>query len=92
MKVGRYTAGWGFNNEAFEQISAYISKKERENISDDDFAWPEEKKYPIRSQEELDAAAKLIGRAPKSKQAAIKARAIKIAKRKGLKLPDSWAS
>jgi len=68
----------------------YISKKERESIPEEDFGWPEEKKYPIRSQSELDSAAKLIGRAPKDKQGSIKARIKKIAERKGYKLPDSW--
>jgi hypothetical protein len=67
-----------------------LTKAEREAISIDDFADPDNRKYPIRSQRELDAAARLIGRAPASKQAAIKARAIRIAKRKGLSLPDSW--
>lgn len=63
---------------------------ERKEIPLEDFAWPEERKFPIDSQDHLDAAAKLIGRAPESKQAEIKARAIRIAKRKGLQLPQSW--
>lgn len=70
---------------------AYISKKERDEIPAEDYAWPEAKKYPIRTQEEVDAAARLIGRAPKSKQASIKRRIISIAKRKGFKLPESYS-
>jgi hypothetical protein len=38
----------------------------------------------------VDAAASLIGKAPASKRAAIKARIISIAHRKGLKLPRAW--
>lgn len=71
-------------------IDRSLTKAQRDAIDDNDFAWPEEQKYPINSQAHLDAAAKLIGRAPADKQAAIKARAIKIAKRKGFTLPESW--
>src|SRR5579885_919060 len=67
-----------------------LTVKERKEIPLEDFAWPEERKYPIDSQAHLDAAAKLIGRAPENKQAEIKARAIRIAKRKGFMLPQSW--
>jgi hypothetical protein len=70
--------------------NAYISVKERDSISTEDFGWPEEKKYPIRNQKELNSAAKLIGRAPADKQASIKSRIKTIAKRKGLTLPESW--
>lgn len=67
-----------------------LTADERKDIPLEDFAWPEERKFPIDSQAHLDAAATLIGRAPAEKQAAIKARAIRIAKRKGFTLPDSW--
>jgi hypothetical protein len=67
-----------------------LTKGQREAISLDDLAWPEERKYPVRNQRELDAAARLLGRAPQEKQAAIKARIIRIARRKGLSLPDAW--
>jgi|SRR5579885_442264 len=69
---------------------AYISQKERDKIPAEDFGDPADKKYPVRNQQDLDAAVKLVGRAPPEKQAAIKERLKKIAKRKGLKLPDSW--
>lgn len=74
-------------------ITRSLTMKERDKIDDSDFAWPDapdHPKYPIDSQDHLDAAAKLIGRAPENKQAEIKARAIRIAKRKGFTLPDSW--
>jgi hypothetical protein len=74
-------------------IARSLTKGERDAIDDSDFAWPDapdHPKYPIDSQAHLDAAARLIGRAPESEQAAIKARAIKIARRKGFALPDSW--
>jgi hypothetical protein len=66
---------------------------ERDKIDNSDFAWPDapdHPKYPITDQAHLDAAAKLLGRAPADKQAAIKGRIEAIAKRKGLKLPDTW--
>ena len=65
-------------------------KEARDALPDEDFGWPEEKKYPIKDQEDMDAATKLVGRAPEDKQASIKARLKAIAKRKDLKLPESW--
>lgn len=69
---------------------AYISADDRKKIADEDFAWTEQRKFPINSQEHLDSAVKLIGRAPPDKQAAIKRRIVEIAHRKRLKLPDGW--
>lgn len=71
-------------------LERFISASERDAIPEEDFAWPEEKKYPITSQKRLDSAATLIGHAPEDKQDAIKQRAISIAKRKGFSLPESW--
>lgn len=68
-------------------IERSISQKERDAIDDSDFAGPHHS-YPIDSQEHLDAAAKLIGHA--DDPAAVKKKAIAIAKRKGFKLPESW--
>ncbi len=73
-----------------EEMDEYISKDERDKMSLADFAWPEQRKYPIDSQAHLDAAAKLIGNAPQSVQDKIKRNAIRIAKRKGLTLPATW--
>jgi hypothetical protein len=67
-----------------------LTAKERKAIPLEDFAWPEKRKYPIDSQDHLDSAATLIGRAPEAMQAKIKARAKSIAKRKGFTLPDTW--
>lgn len=74
-------------------IQRSLTKDQRDSIDDSDFAWPDAPggpKYPINTQEHLDAAAKLIGRAPEDKQGEIKTRAIKIAKRHGFTLPDTW--
>lgn len=77
-------------SEDINESVAYISQEKRDKISTSDFAWPEEKKYPITSQEEVDAAARLLGRAPTDKQASIKRRIIEIAKRKGFSIPKAW--
>lgn len=69
--------------EDLTRCDAYITSKERAGIDKSDFAWPEERKYPINSPAHYEAAKKLVGRAPSSKQAAIKARIEEIAKRKG---------
>jgi hypothetical protein len=79
-----------FDHSYLDAVQAYVSQKSRDKMSTEDFGWPEEKKYPIRNQRDLDAASKLIGRAPADKQASIKARIKRIAKRKGLTLPASW--
>lgn len=76
-----------------DPIYRYITVKERESIPLEDFAWPDapdRPEYPIDTQEHLDSAAKLLGHAPKDKQASIKARAIRIANRHGFTLPKSW--
>src|SRR5689334_12298877 len=67
-----------------------LTKAERDAIPLEDFAWPEERKYPIDTQDHLDSAATLIGHAPDAMQGKIKARAIRIAKRHGFTLPDAW--
>lgn len=77
-------------NIYFDGVLAYVSMKERESMSKEDFGDPENMKYPVKDQKHLDAAFKLVGRAPKSKQASIKKRLVQIAKRKGLKLPDTY--
>jgi hypothetical protein len=67
-----------------------LTKAERDSIPLEDFAWPEERKYPIDTQDHLDSAATLIGHAPETMQPKIKARAIRIAKRHNFTLPDAW--
>lgn len=66
------------------------TKEKRDALRDEDFGWPEEKKYPVADQDDMDAATKLVGRAPESMQDKIKARLKSIAKRKDLKLPETW--
>jgi phage head maturation protease len=68
-------------------IQRYIPQKERDSYDASDFAGPE-RSFPITSQAQLDAAAKLIGHA--ADPDAVKAKAKAIAKRKGFTLPESW--
>lgn len=68
-------------------VLEYIPKAERDKIPDEDFAGPD-RTFPINTQAHLDAAAHLIGHA--ADPAAVKRKAIAIAKRKGFKLPDAW--
>lgn len=62
----------------------------RDKLDKKDFAGPEQS-FPIATQEDLDAAVKSIGRT-KHDPSVIKAGIRRIAKRKNLKLPDSWRS
>lgn len=76
----------------YDDAVGYISQEERNKIAEDDFGWPEERKFPVTNQEHLDAAVRLIGRAPKDKQEMIKRNIKRIAIRKKLSLPDSWVN
>ena len=81
-----------FKQEALaEQINAYISKKERDKIPKEDFGDPENEAFPVQDQSHLDSAVKLLGKESPEKQKKIKERLKKIARRKNLKLPESWS-
>src|SRR5579859_2235600 len=76
-----------------EPLYRYIPVEERDKIPLEDFAWtdaPDRPEYPCNTQEHVNSCAKLLGHAPKDKQASIKARAKRIAKRHGFTLPKSW--
>lgn len=62
-----------------------LSKAERDKLPASDFALPSKRLYPILDQDDVDSAAKLIGKHPEAK-----AGVIRLAKRKGLKLPKAW--
>lgn len=75
--------------EEVAQAAQYfsISQEERDKLPADDFAGPD-RSFPIRNQADLNSAVKLVGHASDPEK--VKAEIIKIAKRKGLNLPDSW--
>lgn len=63
------------------------SQKEREQMDSSDFAGPH-MSFPIKSQQDVYNAARLIGHADNPE--AVKARIIAIARRKGFDIPDAW--
>ena len=69
------------------ELLEYIPQKERDSYDAADFAGPD-RSFPITTQAQLNAAAHLIGHA--ADPAAVKRKAIAIAKRKGFTLPDAW--
>lgn len=69
------------------QIERSIPQKTRDSYAAEDFAGPSQS-FPITTQEQLDAAAHLIGHAADPE--AVKRKAIAIAKRKGFTLPKAW--
>jgi hypothetical protein len=75
---------WPENDAGIER---YIPQADRDKIDSADFAGPD-RSFPIDTQAHLDAAAHLIGHA--ADPAAVKAKAIRIAKRKGFTLPKAW--
>jgi hypothetical protein len=66
-----------------------ITAEERANVAEEDFAGPG-RTYPIRNQQDVHNAARLIGHAKDPES--VKNKIIEIAKRKGLDLPKSWES
>lgn len=63
------------------------SQKDRDAMPDSDFAGPHQS-FPVRTQDDVHNAARLIGHADDPE--AVKAKIIAIAKRKGFSLPDAW--
>lgn len=70
---------------------SYVSQKERDKMDSSSFGWPSARKFPVNDEAHFKAAVKLLGRAPKSKQAMIKRNLTRIARERGYKLPDSWS-
>ncbi len=66
-----------------------IPQSERDAMPATDFAGPDQS-FPIKTQADVDAAKRLIGKAKDPE--AVKAKIIAIAKRKGLTVPDAWKS
>lgn len=64
------------------------TKAELDAMSADDFAGPD-RSFPIETQDDVDAAAKLYGKA--ADPDTVKAKIVSIAKRKDLKVPDAWS-
>ena len=64
------------------------TKTKREALDKKYFGDPENMEFPIQDQDDVDSAAKLIGKAKDPK--AVKAKVIKIAKELKLSIPDAW--
>ncbi len=64
-----------------------IPQSKRDKMDASDFAGPDQS-FPIQTQADVDAASHLVGKA--KDPAAVKARIISIAKRKGLTIPKAW--
>lgn len=67
-----------------------LTTAQRKALDIADFGDPGRRLFPIVDQDDVDSAARLIGKA--QNPAAVKARIISIARRKGLKLPAAWQS
>src|SRR5579859_3389174 len=75
--------------ESLDEVARrYFSQKERKGMDSEDFGDPDKKAFPVKTQQDLDNAAHLVGHADNPDAA--KTRLKGIAKKKGLKLPDSW--
>jgi hypothetical protein len=69
-----------------------LSTKQRSTMPLSDFADPGRRAYPIMDASDVRGAVALLGKAPPGRRAAIKARIMQIARRKGFAsaLPMSW--
>jgi hypothetical protein len=65
-----------------------LTKAQRDQLPLSSFADPQHRLFPILDQSDLTAVSHLIGKA--RDPAAVKKRAIEIAHRKGLKIPQAW--
>jgi hypothetical protein len=65
-----------------------LTAKQRRELPLEDFGQPSKRLFPILDQADVDAAARLIGKA--SDPEAVKKKIIAICKRKGLKPPAAW--
>ena len=74
------------DRQRFQRPGQY-TKADRAKIAPEDFAGPGQT-FPIVTQQDVHDAARLIGHA--ANPAAVKARVIAIARRKGFALPDAW--
>lgn len=77
--------------ESLRQLNlslGYIPQAERDKVPDEDMAGPG-RTFPIRNQQDVHNASKLIGHADNPE--AVKRKIIEIAKRKNLKIPDTWS-
>ncbi len=77
----------GLTTEELEIARRYYSDKERESMDESDFCGPH-KSFPIKTQEDVDSAAHLIGHA--EDEGAVKACIIGKAHSRGWSLPESW--
>jgi hypothetical protein len=77
----------GLSDDEVDAYKRYYSAKERREMPESDFAGPH-RSFPIKTQEDVDNAARLIGHAKDPE--AVKRRIIEIARRKGFKIPESW--
>jgi hypothetical protein len=74
--------------EVFAVYNREWPQAKRDALDPEDFAGPE-RSFPVKTQEDLDAAVRSIGRS-KHDPETIRAGITRIAKRKGLSLPDAW--
>lgn len=67
-----------------------LTAEQRRRLPLSDFGDPDGRRFPILDQSDANAAGHLIGRAKGIDQAKVKARIIRICRRKGLKPPAAW--
>lgn len=76
------------SEDGIDAYKRYYSAKERREMPAKDFGDPEHRAFPVKDQEDLDNAARLIGHARNPE--AVKRRLIEIAERKRLRIPKEW--
>lgn len=69
-----------------ELIHEYITKKERDSITEKDFGLPEDRKYPLDSPEHVHSAIRLFGKCEEDKKHILAKNIMKAAKKYGIEV------
>ena len=75
-------------NDDLETLQESLSKKERDEIPDDEFGLPEERKFPLDTPEHVKSAIRLFGHCPEEKKPLLAKRIMTAAEKFGIEVKE----
>ena len=72
-----------------QEFLEYVSAKDKATLKDSDYGIPEDKKFPLNTEQRVKSAIRLFGHAEESKKVALAKRIIKKAKEYGIEVKDT---
>ena len=72
-----------------QEFLEYVSAKDKATLKDSDYGIPEDKKFPLNTEQRVKSAIRLFGHAEESKKVALAKRIIKKAKKYGIEVKDT---